>query len=771
MIKRSFFIAITSLLLIGFMYTSIWQISPPTTWGTRLSNALDFHEEGVWFYDRNHQLMNVIQNQEAPRILPMSFDQLSPHLINALVCLEDQSFYEHFGVPLRGVLRASWINLKAGRFMAGGSGITQQVVKMFRGRSRGLSSKIKEAQYAIWLDHAFSKNQIIATYLNYAHYGSNLVGIWQASRQYFNTDPHLLSLAQATYLASLPHAPTRLSPRTDLMRAIPRQRAALQCLRQRNMINASEYTRAIEEPITLTTSAPSLSALHLTESLAYGELASMIQPRKQHINKANKVHLTLDATLQNTVQEIIIKYAQAHESQGLRQIAAVGLSVKTGEALFWVGSRDYHHHDAGQVDHILGQRLPGSTLKPFLYGLALDNGFELNSLLPDRPIYFKTPQGQYRPQNYDHKHRGEVPLMSSLAMSLNVPSVWLLNQCGIEPFLQQLRVAGLHTLDQDALHYGLGLSLGDGDVRLIDLVNAYRGLAHNGTSSPWQVIMGSDAHHDSLADQHSSRFMSPRAAQAILQVLSNRTLRAPSFGNESALNLPFPAAVKTGTSQGYSNAWTIGLSSEIAVGVWVLPHIGAKLSGAMIAAPLWQEIMLHINTLNPKKAFNTDALRANDKESLANLMILENSTHQASYLPRSPNHLSQHGSVDKTRQMQVDSIPKIELLTPPQGAVYNYLPQRNIDDNHLRAEVRLTGLSQKRLNHDKEHSIVWRWNGSIIEVRSPHELSLWIDPWKSLLSNQTLCVELWRVFTPKPIRLQRNCATFTVNHPEPYKPR
>jgi penicillin-binding protein 1C len=751
------------------MYTSIWQISPPTTWGNRLSNALDFHEEGMWFYDRNHQLINVIQNQENARILPMSFDQISPHLINALVCLEDQSFYEHFGVPLRGVLRASWINLKAGRFMAGGSGITQQVIKMFRGRSRGLSSKIKEAQYAIWLDHAFSKKQIIATYLNYAHYGSNLVGVWQATQQYFATDPNRLSLAQAAYIASLPHAPTRFSPRKDLTRAIPRQRAALQCLRQQNMIDENEYARAIDEPITLSTSPSSLSALHLTESIVFGELTSTIHAPWQPIKTTNKVQLTIDATLQNTVQNIVEKYAQVHESQGLRQVAVVGLSVKTGEALFWVGSRDYHHHDAGQVDHILGQRLPGSTLKPFLYGLALDKGFELDSLLPDRPIYFKTPRGQYRPQNYDHKHRGKVPLMSSLAMSLNVPSVWLLNQCGIEPFLQQLRVAGLHTLDQDALHYGLGLSLGDGDVRLIDLVNAYRGLAHNGRSSPWQVIMGSGTDNDSLTDQNSSRFMSARAAQAILQVLSNRTLRAPSFGKESALNLPFPAAVKTGTSQGYSNAWTIGLSSEIAVGVWVLPHTGAKLSGAMIAAPLWQELMLYFHRSKSTKAFRTDALRANDKRTLASLMVLENSTHQASYSPRGSTHLNQHNSVDMPMQMKLNTIPKIKLLTPPQGAVYNYLPQRNKHDNQLRAEVRLNGLSKKSLIHDEEYSIAWYWNGSIINVNSPHELSIWIDPWKSPLSNQTLCVELWRALTPKPIRVQRNCTAFKVNHPPFYE--
>lgn len=752
---------------------AIAPLEPPKGWGTSLKRALSSSTDGQWYYDRHGELLRVISDQsassdhiEAPPQLSVTLNQMNFALYESTLCLEDRSFYEHSGIPLRGVLRALWKNLLAGRRVAGGSGISQQVIKRFRGRARGLLDKVGEARYALWLEDHFSKDQILAAYLNHISFGHQQRGIWRASWRYFGRAPHLLSIAQSAYLASLPFSPTRLSPLRSPQAAIPRQRSALHCLLSRGLISEDQFRLAIEEPIIIQGASPPFEATHLVESVHYHRVLVHHEDGDSKTRKT-ATHLSLDLQIQKRAQKMITRYLSSAQGQGIDQIAAVGLSTKTGEVYFWVGSGDYERSRAGQVDHVLGLRLPGSTLKPFLYGLALDQGFELDSLLPDQPIYFKTARGQYRPQNYDQETRGDIPLMSALAMSLNIPSVWLLNQCGVDEFLNILRLAGLNSLKHDASHYGLGLSLGDGEVRLIDLANAYRGLAHDGMASPWHTLLVSSNLGGKKVHSHGyGRFMSPRAAQAILHVLSNRSLRAPSFGEDGPLTLPFPAAVKTGTSQGYTNSWTVGLSSEYTVGVWVRPKKQSGLSGGRVAAPIWHDLMMSLHQGISTQPFNKQHLTLKDLDRLTALESLEESEREyvsaLTMKPRSmQNDLSQRAQIHHQDDLSMQKV-RVKLIVPPHEAIYSRLPDRGQHDNQLRAEAVILGLGTPR--EEYRYKLSWEWSGGELPATQVNARSLWFDPWTSKEERQRLCVVLMERGddTQEAQRVHRDCATFRV---------
>ena len=755
---------------------------PEAKWRADLDLAMREKANGLWFYDRNQSLIRVIKPHQKQikehsnldkKVFPMALERVSPYFTQAMICLEDQGFYKHFGVPIKGVLRALWLNLKAGRLVAGGSGISQQTIKLFRGRARGIWSKFEEARYALALEKKYDKSDILELYINHVSFGPNITGIHAASNRYFSVDPHRLSLAQSAYLASLPLAPSRLNPYKSVERAMPRQRAALSCMYRQNLISSQQYQRALSEAVKLSGLPVQQHTAHLTESLAYHRLSQLYSP-PQKTHHAQAITLSIDHHVQIQMETICRRYAQANAELGLRQLAAVGLDLESGEVLFWVGSQDYAHPDAGQVDHVLGLRLPGSTLKPFLYALALDRGFNLDHSLPDRALYFKTPRGQYKPKNYDHKHRGEVTLMSALATSLNIPSVFLLNQVGISEFLDTLRSVGLDSLNQDAEHYGLGLSLGDGEVRLIDLVNAYRIFGQKGKHSPWQLLKNVNLSWETTAGSHhkpqqsnpntesEKQVISARAAQAILHTLSSRELRAPAFGYQSPLNLPFPSAAKTGTGQGYSNAWTIGLSSKYVVGVWVLPKFGAQLSGGMIAAPLWHKLMLALHEGTSLAPFAKDQLSIRDQQVLEQVIQLEKSRHQphlVDHTASATDHDNTYASQDKLKSElspQVSSYQNphkikfsIKILTPLNGSEYHYLHQRSPLDNHLKAEIQINDKHIAVKNLGKTYRIQWFLNRKPIKSSSGWAKSIWINPWVEHSLNQQLCVSIMHKINPQ----------------------
>jgi penicillin-binding protein 1C len=304
------------------------------------------------------------------------------------------------------------------------------------------------------------------------------------------------------------------------------------------------------------------------------------------------VRTTLDLALQREVEAEVRHTVDVLHDRAARHAAAIVLDNRTGAVLAWVGSPDFFADTAGQVDMVTSLRQPGSTLKPFLYGLAFERGWTAASVLPDVPRTFHTTTGPYRPQNYDRQFRGPVRVREALGSSYIVPAVQLAETVGATALLASLREAGFASLDRTADHYGLGLALGNGEVTLLELANAYRALANGGVWRPVQTIADNASR---FVANEERRFLSPGAAVLVLDILTDPIARVPGFGTETPLDLPFPVAAKTGTSRHFTDNWAVGTTAGFTVAVWVGNFSGRPMqgvSGITGAGPLLYRTML-----------------------------------------------------------------------------------------------------------------------------------------------------------------------------------
>jgi penicillin-binding protein 1C len=674
-------------------------------------------------YDRYGQLLRALPNSEGLKQIEISYEQVSPHFVHALLCLEDRGFWTHSGVPIRGVVRALWANLKAGRRVAGGSGLTQQVIKLHQGRARGLRSKLREAIQAYALERRLSKEEILTLYLNRAPFGSRYQGLEAAALGYFRVSAWMLSPGQAAYLATLPYAPTRLNPRRAPSAASARRRKALKCMLKGDHLSREMYQIALETPLKIEDPLQPFDAPHLISSWRSGEI-----PEAPPVDRleTEELSLTIDVELQRFAENAARRQVLALKDRGVEQVAAVALSIDRGEVIFWVGSAGFFDSPQGQYDRVLSLRQPGSTLKPFLYGLALDRGHPLASKIPDRPLSFNTPFGQYRPRNYSGRTQGEVLFPYALAESLNIPAVWMLYRYGIDALLQRLKSAGMRELDQDASHYGLGLALGDGEVRLINLVNSYRALALGGHLQPWRLTLPKSPPKDidleptPMSSEQSSRFLSRRSAQLITYILSQPRFRAKSFGVGPPLTLPFPSAVKTGTTQGYTTAWTVGFSSKFVVGVWISGsshHRMNKVTGAVGAGPLWAQLMRRLHHDAPPSPLPQDALTDEDLQTLSSLLDP----------PEAPSAVRPTIASPPPRSARAQS--PLVITYPASGAQLNLSPHTPLSLRRTRVQAH---LNQSLLPSNYESlaaplSLKWTLNGAPLSAPTNTPLTPWVQ--------------------------------------------
>ena len=526
-------------------------------------------------FDRHGRLMREALSDRQGRGVWRGLTEVSPWLPKAFIAIEDRRFFEHGGVDYRGVGRAFWQNIRAGRIVSGGSTITQQVVKLLEDRPRTLSGKLGEAISAWRLERLADKNLIMDQYLNRAPFGHGAFGVEAAARLYFDKAAMSLSLAEAALIAGIPRAPSLNNPFTSPTRARDRQRDVLGQMYETGVIDADELAAARAQTLRVVERENRFSAPHFT-TWALGRNSP-----------PGRIPTTLDLDLQAEVEAAARRVIRELTDKRVSQAAAVVLDNETGDILAWLGSTDFFAPDAGQVDMVLGMRQPGSTLKPFVYGLALEEGFTANTELPDFPLYFPTLAGDYRPRNYDRRFHGWVTLRTALANSYNIPVVWLVDRMGAPRLLRRLHEVGLTELTRDAAYYGLGLGLGNGEVSLLHLANAYRVLARGGQWSPvrWRldVPVGTDR-----------QVMPAPVAHLLTDILADRGARAASFGRDSVLDLAFPAAAKTGTSTDFTDNWTVGYTSEVTVAVWV-GNFGSEpmqgVSGIAGAGPLWSAVM------------------------------------------------------------------------------------------------------------------------------------------------------------------------------------
>lgn len=527
--------------------------------------------------------------------IPVRLESVAPIMRAATVSAEDQRFWEHPGVDPVAIARAL---LNLGSQRSGASTITQQLA---RGRYLDNSGepllvrKAHEALLALQIEGRESKDEILGDYLNAVYYGRGAYGIEAAARVFFGVSAANLDLAQAAYLAGLPQLPSAYDPENNPSPAIARQAYVLGRLVDDGRISERQAEAAESEALTVLPALTPVVGPHFVQ-FALDELARV---RPDLAGRPGLiVETTLDAGLQQEAERIIRQQVTKLGDRNVTNAAAVSIDPRDGRIVAMAGSANFDDaKHAGQVNMTLAPRQPGSALKPFLYAAAMEHGFTPASQLLDVPSSFQTPDGAYMPLDYDRRFRGPVSLRTALASSLNVPAVRTLDAIGVDAFLEIAHRVGLATLT-DSERYGLALTLGGGEVRLLDMANAYSVFATGGRlPRPYAVSRVLDAGGNVLYEHprtEPAQVLDPAIAYLVADILSDRDARIPGFGEVTPLDLPFRAGVKTGTTTNFRDNWTVGFTPALVTGVWAGNADGSPMhdvSGVDGAAPIWRDVM------------------------------------------------------------------------------------------------------------------------------------------------------------------------------------
>ncbi|MBN1221727.1 MAG: penicillin-binding protein 1C [Candidatus Aminicenantes bacterium] len=562
--------------------------------------------------DRNGTLLREIISSEGGRCRWVDLSGISPYVVASTIAAEDRFFFLHPGVNVFSIVSAAVQNIRKGEVISGASTLTQQLARNLYGRSRTLLSKLFETWVAVRLEKTLSKEEILAQYLNRVCYGNMTYGIEAASRLYFDKSAADLSLAEAAFLASLPRSPMRLNPYSHIGPARNRQRHILNRMLRLGSIGKEKWERALQEPLKVFPASQKFRAPHFCDYV--------LRDLWQDIPRSRAtIHTTLDYSLQEKVEVLAANHLSGLESKRITNTAVVVLDNHTAEILVMVGSKDFFDelHD-GQVNGALSRRQPGSALKPFTYGLGLERGMTAAQILEDREVHFSTPGGTYHPQNYDKHYHGPVRMRQALACSYNVPAVVLSAELGPDLLYQKLKETGFQSLSKNSGFYGLGLTLGSGEVTLLELVQAYASLARGGLYKKAEAICsykefekGKEFFSPGYQKQsRSRRIFTAQTAYILTHMLSDKDARIPAFGYHSPLNLPFPCAAKTGTSKDCRDNWTVGYTPRYTVGVWVGNFDGMpmhNISGITGCGPLFRDVMLLLEKENATEAFPVPA--------------------------------------------------------------------------------------------------------------------------------------------------------------------
>ncbi|HEU5218604.1 MAG TPA: penicillin-binding protein 1C [Gemmatimonadales bacterium] len=491
--------------------------------------------------------------------------EMDPALLVAFVAAEDRRFYVHHGVDPRALGRAALADARALRVVSGASTIPMQLARLLVPLPRTLPGKVAQALWAFRLDAHLTKQAILEQYLNRVPLGQGTIGVEEAAELYFGASARDLSLGQAALLAGLAGGPSRDNPLVNPARARARRATVLARMHRDGSASAPEVQTARLEPALDVSAARAFLAPHFT--------AALITRLSAGRAPGGDLRTPLDLPLQEALEAEARHTVATMKNEGVKHAALVVLDNATGGILAWVGSPDFFEPRSGQVDMVSSPRQPGSSLKPFLYGLAFDRGYTPASVLPDIATVYQTSTGPYAPRNYDRRFHGPVRAREALGSSFNLPAVELANRLGPAELLLTLQRAGFASLDRDAAHYGLGLALGNGDVTLLELANGYRAIAAGGLWRPvhWLADEGQGA--------DARRVMSAGAAALVLDILADPVARIPGFGPVTPLEFPFPAAAKTGTSRHFTDNWAVAVTGGFTVAVWVGNFDGRPMEG------------------------------------------------------------------------------------------------------------------------------------------------------------------------------------------------
>lgn len=540
------------------------------------SHSIKQYPASKIIYDRDGGILRVTLGKGDNICRPIGLDGVGDWVVKAALSAEDKRFFKHPGVDPIAILRAIGQNISSGRIVSGASTISTLVVKLTAPRRvRNIFTKFIEAFRSLQMERELDKAEILEQYLNRAPFGSNLVGIEAAARRYFGKSSRDLTLPEAALLLGLPQSPSRLRPDRHPEAARRRQRTILDRIFRAGLISEDELKSASgQTPFPPPRSLP-FRAPHLCDLVL-----------KTAGPETWELRTTLDPVLQSITEDILARDMDERHRLGISGGAVVIIHVPTGEVRALVGSPDYFEPISGQVNCATARRSPGSTLKPFIYGRALDRG-----LCGPETILFDIPVGWrgYRPENYDREFRGPVTVREALNQSLNIPAIRLARKISIPDLLRLFRSAGMSTLDRSAGDYGVGIAIGDGEVTLLDLTNSYAALARGGEYLPYKIFESSNK----LCGR---ALISSEAAYLITNILEGTGGLWSRIDNPDDLSSPLYAG-KTGTSNGYRDAWALGYNPEYAVGLWLGNPDGRaspSLIGFESAAPLLNEIFRRI---------------------------------------------------------------------------------------------------------------------------------------------------------------------------------
>ena len=561
-------------------------------------------------YDRTGEVLLYDLHQDVRRTI-VPYEDISRYIKNATVAIEDDQFYNHWGIRPLAILRAALVNLRGGDLLGGqgGSTITQQVVKnSILAREKTLSRKVKEAILSLRLEQELTKDEILGYYLNESPYGGTIYGVEEASQSFFEKSASDVTLAEAAYIAALPQSPTRYSPygnNKELLDA--RQKLVLDRMKINNFITDEEYEQALQEEVTFQPQAVSgIRAPHFVmyvrEQLVqkYGEEALA--------ERGFRVITTLDYELQKEAERIVKEHAAFNtKTYNATNAGLIAINPQEGDVLVMVGSRDYFDKEIdGNFNVTLAARQPGSSIKPFVYASAFVDGYTPDTVVYDVRTQFSTAcepwelhsqKPCYSPNNYNHKFKGPINFRNALAQSLNIPAVKALYLTGLTHAIKLATDMGITTLnDPDRL--GLTLVLGGGEVRLLEHTGAYGVFANEGVKTSRRSILRIEDSQGNIIEENpvkTERVLDRDVALMITDILSDNVARTPLWGSNSLINFPNrDVAAKSGSTNDLRDAWIMGFTPNLAVGVWVGNNNNSRMGGGLsglIATPMWREFM------------------------------------------------------------------------------------------------------------------------------------------------------------------------------------
>lgn len=563
-------------------------------------------------YDRHGRLLyEIISNTETGgRNRALTLAEIPLHCQQAVISVEDTHFYAHPGVDVNGVLRALWINVQGGEVIAGGSTITQQVARNLlfdpeQRAERSLHRKLREMILALQLQSIYDKDAVLAMYLNQSYFGNLAYGIDAAARAYFGKLPAELSLAECALLAGLVQSPALYDPLTNPQAALARQSIVLDLMVRDGYITGTQAEAARIEPLNFSSVPFSIQAPHFVMAVIKQlERLYAEEMYRDGLEVITTVDLDWQNAAQTVVQQALTGLNNRAVSANANNAALVSINPLTGEVLAMLGSPNYFDETIdGAVNAALAFRQPGSTLKPFTYAVALDPTRETpwtpSTMLLDIETPFVTRRLEsYTPLNFGLVEHGPTSLREALASSFNIPAVVALEHVGIGPMIQLASNAGMTNLANNP-ELDLSVTLGGGEVRLLDLTQAYASFANGGYRvEPVFILNVTDQNGQVLYNYQpqapSLRIMDERVAYLITDILSDDFARIAGFGRYSALNIGRPVAAKTGTTTDYRDNWIVGYTPELVTGVWVGNADNQPMqnvTGVSGAAPIWNQYM------------------------------------------------------------------------------------------------------------------------------------------------------------------------------------